>query len=168
MRPLAWRASPGGHHVIRCPRPRASTDTESQTHAKPNSKEPQRAALDVAGGRTPGSLGISSPGRLCLNEIDGLKQVMLTTPGLQTAPEPTKEVHLEYSVCRTSSYPEPNIAASAVPMPVGGPGASPAPAPAGCCAVLTHINCFSLTPAHGGRFYYWLHFTDGSSEAQRG
>lgn len=146
---------------------RAQTQSHRPTQNQ-TAKSPKELHWTWLAWGTPGSLGIGSPGRLCLNETDGLKQVMLTTPGLSTAPESTKELHLVYSICRTSSYPEPNTAAGAVPMPVGGPSASPAPATAGCCAVLTYINCFSLTPAHGGRFYHWLHFTDGSSEAQRG
>lgn len=60
---------------------------QSQTHAKPNSKGPPTAALDMAGGRTPVSLGVCRPSCLCLNETNRLKQVTLSTPGLQIAPE---------------------------------------------------------------------------------
>lgn len=76
-----------GHHVIRPPRLRVSTAKESQTHAKPNCKGPPTAVLDMAGGRTPVSLGVRGPSCLCLNETDGLKQVTLGTPGLQIAPK---------------------------------------------------------------------------------
>ena len=95
---------PRGHHVIRPPRLRVSMATESQTHAKPNSKGPPTAALDMAGGRTPVSLGVHRPSCLCLNETNRLKQVTLSSPGLQIAPEglsPSEMAHtLDYISAR--------------------------------------------------------------------
>lgn len=51
---------------------------------------------------------------LSLSKIECPEQAMPTNPGLRIAPELTKEAHLECSVCRTSSLPEPHTAASAV------------------------------------------------------